>query len=161
MPDENQPSANDGVDWDNAKIINPVVVDDEADKPVSNIRGDVLLNMIASLAEKGLVQGITLYTQGLVLTGLTVSRKTYFEESLAFSKVGENPMSYLFEDLLNGLDEEGEEDGPSPNYNYVHLRAAQVMMPGQNGMPAEGILMRIARAEVIGWSLGQLRFSGS
>lgn len=131
------------------------VVEEEVGDDAAPVGDDVLLNLIVHLAESGASAPITLYTHGLVMTGVLISRTRYFEASAAFLK--ESPFRVLFEQLLPHVPEL-DESAVAPDYRYVHLRDAQVMTPGQKGMPDGGVLMRIKRDDVIGWSFGQLKF---
>jgi hypothetical protein len=121
------------------------------------ISGDPLLNLLVHLAEKGAGSSITLYSSGLIVTGVLCSRREYFEASK--SKFDRGVFPILFSEMLSVLDEEPKEDGPAPDYNYVHLVGGQVIAPGQFGIPNGGVPMRIRRSEVIGWSMGQLAAS--
>lgn len=126
------------------------------DPKPNEIEDDTLLNLIVHLAEKGVGPAITLYTAGLVLTGIATSRKAYFEASEKFMQ--STGLEVLFQEILRDFPDD-EDGAPAPNYTYIHLRDAQVIAPGTGGMPNEGNLMRIKRSEVVGWSLGQLKAS--
>lgn len=164
MADDTKPDANDGIEWNNAKIVGPLVEQadtGEAAEPACDISGDALLNIFVSLAEKGVGQGITLYVRGLVLTGIMISRKSYFEQSREFLGEANNALSVVFDELLQVLEPEKDDGGPSPDYRFVHLRNGQVITPGQGAMPNGGTLMRILRDDVTGWSLGNWKTSAA
>lgn len=51
-----------------------------------------------------------------------------------------------------GKEADSEPDPPTP---FIHLRDARIFIPGQEGMPGNGMLWRGRLSEIVGWSFGQ------
>lgn len=120
------------------------------------IEGDAALNLLVHLAEQGAASQVTVYTSGTAFTGILISMREYF--NLCKDQFGSTPAGIMFNEFLSHLPDEPD-NGPAPDYRFLHLREGQVITPGQGGMPAEGVPLRIMRDSIVGWSIGQLKAS--
>uniref|UniRef100_A0A6M3XWM1 Uncharacterized protein n=1 Tax=viral metagenome TaxID=1070528 RepID=A0A6M3XWM1_9ZZZZ len=121
---------------------------------------DLMLQLIVSFAEKNAGSAITLFVNGTVISGTTVSQKAFLENWV--STISDGFEAETVEALREafGLDEDAEEsDRDVADRNWIHLRDAQVFTPGGPPMPANGLLWRGKIHEVNGFSFG--RFSQS
>jgi hypothetical protein len=87
-----------------------------------------------------------------------MSKHDYLNEMVAFNGGPNRGFAPIFEGVKNEL-EPFDEAAPMPNYTYIHLRDGQMMTPGQHGMPQGGMLIRLVRSDIIGWSMGKLSSS--
>ncbi|WP_288338576.1 hypothetical protein [uncultured Sphingomonas sp.] len=148
-----------GQDANIDEAISPIA--DEAESDHQEVTGDAVLNLLVHFAELGVGSGITLFCGGAMLSGILISKRTFFEQTLAFAETGgENPVALIFKNFVETLDPPLEADEaiklPVVDYHFLHLRNAQVMTAGQEGLPNGGALMRVSRDDISGWSLGQL-----
>ena len=118
------------------------------------VSGDSILNFMVHLAENGAGAAVTVFTSGQCFTGQLCSRKSYFEAS---NKLLEGTAySVIFEEFLGAIvSDEGNEQ--TPDYHYVHMAKGRIIAPGGSPIPKEGVPLRIDRAAVIGWHIGELR----
>lgn len=121
-------------------------------EPDIQISGDPFLNLILHLAEQGASAGLTVYSGGLAFSGALLSTKQFYEKNIEFCGGPEKGMGKIFDSVLANH-EPFDEDGDVPNYRYVHMNG-RTHAPGHTGMPENGALIRIARSDIIGWSMG-------
>lgn len=122
----------------------------EAIDQQSTVEGDQLFNLLIQMAEQGAESEVTIFTHGHALSGLMVAKKRFFEVMQASPQV---TLSMIGKEAVKMIDQDPiDEDGPIPAHRYVHLVNAQIVAPGQPGLPDEGTLIRLSRAEVIGWA---------
>jgi hypothetical protein len=103
---------------------------------------------------------VTLYMRGVVISGHLVSGHKYFAGLRAqlteFFGNSESPktadiITYLTEPGEGFLDESNRyKDFPQ----YIHMRAAKIVTPGQKPLPSEGVWWRGRLADVDGFNFG-------
>lgn len=163
MDDNKRLDPADGTDWSKATIVPPpaeeVSETEAAEDDDQIIDGDAMLNLLIHYAEQGVGTPITIYTAGMAIAGVLISRKAFLDTNIAFVRGKNKGLEIIFEGLsdhVTGPEDFGEED-PAPDYRFVHLGAAQIMTSGLPGIPSEGALMRFRRSEVVGWTIGKLQ----
>ncbi|WP_153039440.1 hypothetical protein [Sphingobium yanoikuyae] len=122
--------------------------------------GDPALNLLVHIAEGGASIGVTVYTSGLVFSGLLSSRRAYFEAM----RDNSGALASMFQEFIAVMDQNESENGdddetPAPDYRFLHLLRGKVFSPNSDGMPQEGIPIRLDREKIVGWSLGLLHSS--
>jgi hypothetical protein len=126
---------------------------------------DGLLELLASLAGTGAVTeyGITLYVQGLLVTGDLISRERWLSEWVeaerAVATDGDRTLSAILQKTLGwSADPEPDEDEEPRRYGYIHLRRAQVAHPS-GFMPTDAngaSLWRGRLSQISAWHVGRL-----
>lgn len=123
---------------------------------------EVLVGVINALHETEI--GITLHASGLIVSGMLISGRRYFElliESLENSpSEGIGAFGQLFtpfrdryrEDTLTDESTEQQEDTALKPVGFIHIRDAQTFSPTGHALP--GTLWRARLTEITGWSIG-------
>ena len=136
-------------------------LNDALDVPQQDPALEVLVGVINAL--HGTEIGITLHASGLVVSGMLISGRRYFElliESLENSpSEGGGTFGQLFtpfrdrytEDGLTNDSTEGEDTTLQP-VGFIHMRDAQTFSPTGHSLP--GTLWRARLTEITGWSIG-------
>ncbi|WP_136474532.1 gas vesicle accessory protein GvpU [Pseudomonas sp. DG56-2] len=106
--------------------------------------------------DMSLTFGITLHTPAGIVSGTVISHETYFKE---FANQFAGPWAGESEDLVRKMITSlGEpipaNDKPDSNFQFIHLKEAQFYAPGQNPMPAKGVLWRGKISSVSSFNLG-------
>lgn len=136
---------------------------------VNDVSGDVVLRVLASLAQKhedfGI--GVTLSVQGSLISGILIGRDAWFSaQASLLSRSGE--MGAAIGGALRDGVAAAEEDAIADNeanealdldHYYVHLRNATIMSGSQpitssDGPEGQGTLWRVRISEVSAWTMG-------
>ncbi|NAZ86990.1 hypothetical protein [Kineococcus indalonis] len=117
--------------------------------------GDAVLELLSTMADRGTVVAITLFSGGQVVSGTLVGRDRWLQEFVgraARGGGGGRQIAEQVQGLFRAADLRRPGDGRAPR-DYLHLLDAQI-----DGLPriAEGLLWRGRISEVAGWSLGSL-----
>ena len=127
----------------------------------SGADGDNLLKLLVRMANKGGSFPLTLFVNGVVVSGTLVSKHRYFESFVSgltsgFDKENAGVVREAF-----GVDQPapsfGDDDGAGPDPEYVHLLDARVYAPGQEGMPRNGMSWRGRISQVDAISYGSFQ----
>lgn len=131
----------------------------EVQNEINGSVNDSLLQLIVSASDKGNEFPLTLFVNGAIVSGILTGRRTYLNQFVSHFTTGwdeedSNVMREAF-----GLDAEPEEEDESgiDTIRYIHLRDAKVFSPGQQPLPANGLLWRGKIAEVNGFSYGMFQ----
>ncbi len=136
--------------------------DENFDIPQQDPALEVLVEVINALRETEI--GITLHASGLIVSGMLISGRRYFElliESLeSSSSEGVATFGQLFtpfrdryiEDALAGESTEEEAHTTLRPVGFIHMRDAQTFSPTGHALP--GTLWRARLTEITGWSIG-------
>nr|WP_299241480.1 gas vesicle accessory protein GvpU [uncultured Halomonas sp.] len=127
---------------------------------------DILLSALVGMAESGASMGVTLYVNGVVITGELISQKRYVEEIVSDFR---GPMEDAFKEhsssILESISRVGDmpngsrgEEGEASEYEFVHLSGAQYFS-GNNGLPSNGKPWRGKLAAIDGFMLGRMSVS--
>ncbi|NOT86551.1 MAG: hypothetical protein HOP03_00040 [Lysobacter sp.] len=116
---------------------------------------DGLLEIIVRFSEgdDALEMPITLIVGGLLVTGHIISKKKYVEQ---------NTLTAHIKKLMESIPEEDNTPEPEDDgkREYIHLRDARYLSPGQGPLPSTGsIQCRIKLSDVSGFNFGN--FSSS
>ena len=116
--------------------------------------GDAVLELLSTMADRGAVVDITLFSGGQVVSGTLVGRDRWLEQFTARAARGGGGGRQIAEQvqaLFRAADEQRADARAARD--YLHLAGAQI-----DGTPriAEGLLWRGRISEVAGWSLGSL-----
>lgn len=108
---------------------------------------------------------ITLYVDGTIVTGYLVSGHKYFD-GLGMQLSGFFGDVEDAERAIAGLIEPREiyladKDSITRPPDFVHIREARVVTPGQSPIPSEGVWWRGRVASVSGFNFGSMVFSKS
>ncbi|GAA2621593.1 hypothetical protein GCM10010399_60840 [Dactylosporangium fulvum] len=129
------------------------------EQKVVDVSADPVLNLLVGLVQRhaGFQLAITLNVQGLVVTGLLVSRVTWAAEmTRALEPAGEAAASIGRGIHSTFLDADLEEPADEVSYHYVHLIRAS-MFVGNVLVPADHSLTWRGRiSEVSSWSMGSI-----
>jgi len=129
----------------------------EVQSVINRGSNDSLLQLVASLTDKGIELPLTLFVNGTIISGILIGRKKYLDQFVSQFTTGWDDESVnILRDAfgLNENPEESEDAGEIDNIRFVHLRDAKVYSPGQEPLPANGLLWRGKIAEVNGFSYG-------
>jgi len=132
---------------------------------------DVVLRMLVGLVnDSDLEMGVTLHVSGVIVSGVLISYKSYWEEFRVLVRENGSPESRVareaFADTFtaaitgaslgpSGVEPgvEGEEAAPPAPPNHLHLRDATVWAPGVEPTLAK-TLWRGRLSHVSAWSIG-------
>lgn len=109
----------------------------------------------------GIELPVTVFVSGTLVCGTLIGGRTYFREiadSVSKAGTGNKELVEALSTSLRQFDQvypESEQPNTRP-VGYVHLRKAQVFLPGQKAAPVEGMLWRGKASAVDGISLGTL-----
>ncbi|HEV2816149.1 MAG TPA: hypothetical protein VGW40_02860 [Allosphingosinicella sp.] len=129
---------------------------------------DWFLQSLIELADIGIELGVTLSAQGMLISGILISGKRYFEQLSEDVKSGTGPnasekivslISRSFKQfvVIYEKPEDAGDDWKAPKPAYVHLRDARFFMPGQPPLPNnKGVLWRGKLNRVTGFVLANL-----
>lgn len=125
-----------------------------------------LANLVQMADAYKIEQGVTLNVGGILISGVLISGRSYFEELSGFVKVGAkgSKNAELASSIADSYgqfaqiypEHEVGEDYPHRPRNYIHLRGT--VMFGSNGPMSgpKGLLWRGKLSSVDGYILGQL-----
>jgi len=122
---------------------------------------DGLLHYFNQRAYDGFNFGITIYANGLTISGILISGLEYLDGlKVPFEGFGEGTWaSYIHTDISSMRDiEETLRDRAdyAQELNFLHLKNARVFTPGKLGIPSNGSYMRLKVDSIDGWSHGVL-----
>ncbi|WP_432496331.1 hypothetical protein [Kineococcus gypseus] len=123
-------------------------------QPILDAGGDAVLELLAAMADRGMVLDITLFAGGQVVSGTLVGRDRWlehFQQRAARGGAGGTRIAEQVQALLRAADQ--RRGGDEGSRDYLHILNAQV--DGTQRI-AEGLLWRGRISEVAGWSLGSL-----
>ena len=104
---------------------------------------DRVLQILVSVVNKGGQElGITLNVGGLIVSGILISNKKYWEDSQP--------------GLRDMLKESGEKVDPQDELYYIHLKDAMYFNAGEHPVPVGGMWWRGKINSVDGFSLARL-----
>lgn len=121
---------------------------------------DWFLGHFVSMAnDSGVSVGITLFVNGLIVSGATISGADYFKAigdqvRGAIGVSEEESEGNLFQPYIDDYTRDREEDEAPLTLTYVHLKDAQVWAPGQPMAPKGGMFWRGRLSSVDGFTLG-------
>lgn len=113
-----------------------------------------LSNLVANINVSGGGYGITLYCNGLIITGELISGKEYFESLSQKFASEEHPAETLFIEEKEQYDN-FDADSCSSTI-FIHLKEARVMHINGKSMPTNGCLWRGQLSHVTGFNFGTL-----
>jgi len=125
---------------------------------------DPLLETFHDYGEQGFPFAVTLYVNGLAVSGDLCSGSEFaFELAKPFSGLAEGTIGRSINDVLVDTQKTYDERKTKPydeaGYDYVHLKDARTFLPGRVGMPSNGTYMRFKFSTIDGWSIGKLTAS--
>ncbi len=143
---------------------------------VLNTSADWYLIEYIKFANKGMRFPVTLYCSGLLVSGILIGGREYFEqsalqvvESFSDTEVKEviNKWVKSFADIYPAASSDNDGDKPVDDDDdlapptYIHLMNAKVFTPGQVPIPGgkEGLLWRGRLSSVDGFTWGKLAVS--
>ena len=115
---------------------------------------DGILELIVKFSENEnpLETGITLITDGFLVSGFIVSKDKYMKHNVLTSSIEEGLKEAISKEQPQSP--EPEDDGER---NFIHLRDARYFTPGQPPIPGnEAVYCRIRLEKISGFSLGVL-----
>lgn len=124
---------------------------------ISNKILDADLIFFAESANKhGINVGVTLFSKGAVITGSTISGKSYYERLVkSLGPYEQGSKLEIVADYLIGAKKEYEAlSEASDDYNYLHLEKISIISSGDKVSPINNALLRINIGEVEGYILG-------
>ena len=120
-----------------------------------------LQRLIKIVNNTGIEFPITLYVNGLIVSGQMVGGHRYFDgladqfrEFFGDTEATEETVSMLTSAREYYLGEDVKNDPALPQ--YVHMRAAKVFVPGQNPIPKDGSWWRGRITSVNGFNFGSM-----
>ncbi|MGC0151184.1 gas vesicle accessory protein GvpU [Chromobacterium vaccinii] len=129
--------------------------------PLSERQTDWYLQTLVRLVNANPIEfGITLFVDGLIVSGFLISGSKYFEglaEQIAKASGQELADAFTAspkEVYSASNDEEGQPDLPG----FIHLREARVFLPGQKPIPADGTLWRGKLVSISGFNFGAFEY---
>ncbi len=149
--------------------------DPEGSPPVAGPETVEEINAIPDLMLRGMVEavsrsdsaeiGLTLYVSGIVISGILVSGRRFFElmaDWLASEGARDFAENFVrpIADMFSSPDVEPADEGQAKpaDVNFIHLRAARVFTSGA-GRPLPETLWRGRLSHVSGWSIGNMAVS--
>jgi hypothetical protein len=145
----------------------PTMVEDVYGGPDS-----VLAALVSTVNRFGSLEiGVTLHVSGVVVSGLLISGRSFFEllsaalteggtsesapirHALASAWAGSHADDYRAGEHDPSKDDQREEGQPAPKVGYIHLRSASVHAAGDL-VPLPGVLWRGRLSHVSGWAIG-------
>lgn len=129
------------------------------DKPPATTENDVLLEVFIKAAEAtdGPAFGVTVTTNGTVITGVVTSVNAYLREvAERFDREGMSELAQVYRELIS---DETRPDDWKPR--YLHLTRAQVFA-GPGVIPTDvnaAIPWRVRLSDVDGWAIGSVGIS--
>jgi hypothetical protein len=126
---------------------------------------DWYLQRLVSLVNNnsGLQYGLTLHLEGVIVSGLLISGKKYFEtfaQEFADNFPGTDESKESIRQSLASnasIYDKSETEGEAPPPQFIHLLNARSFAPGNNPLPTNrGVLWRGKINAVSGFSLGML-----
>lgn len=124
---------------------------------ISNKILDADLIFFAEAANKhGVSVGVTLFSNGAVITGTIISGKEYYERLVkSLGPYVEGSKLAIVADYLKGAKKEYEAlSKASDDYNYLHLEKISIISLGDKVSRVNNALLRINIGEVEGYILG-------
>lgn len=130
------------------------------------VGSDWFLRTLVNIVNGGELQfGVTLLSEGVVVSGVLIGGATYFKlwakefaDAVPGDSEGKAEVEAAFAQHADTYGPERSADGPP--VEYIHLRDARFCAPGQNPMPSNrGVLWRGRLNAVSGFTLGQLNAS--
>lgn len=130
---------------------------------IFDLPGDWLLrNIMGTVVGLGVEIGVTLTVGGSVISGIAINGEKYMDlfadgitngasEGEVRHSIGEGLRAW--KQIYQKPDAAGDDWKPS-HIGYVHLKDAQFYIPGQEGMPRNGLLWRGRLDSIDGFSLG-------
>lgn len=117
---------------------------------------DRLLQLIVGYANKNLRFPLTLFVGGNIISGYLIGRKEYFEQFTTHFTIGwDEENARQFKEMFGVFDDPSDEDNtPVETLQYIHMKDAKVFTPGQEPIPANGLLWRGRLAAVDGFTFG-------
>lgn len=133
------------------------------DLEMHGVSSDWFLRKLVSLVNTTPIEfDVTLTVEGSVISGTLISNEKYFE---MFAEQFGNAWPYkegqesIKESFLNFKEMvKKKDDGETPTYQYINLRAAKYIQ-GNMQFPKKGALWRGKINAVSGFALGSLNFS--
>ncbi|SFR33244.1 hypothetical protein SAMN04488005_0460 [Yoonia tamlensis] len=122
-----------------------------------------LEHIIGDFVNKGLDIGVTLNVGGVVVSGMLINGKKYFEALAENMDIQEGEISKLLGGHWKGYaavyekpDDAPEDWVPNP-IGYIHLANAKIHAPGQSPIPSnDGVLWRGKLSSVDGFFIGNI-----
>lgn len=100
--------------------------------------------------------GITLHTPAGIVSGTVISHQTYFKEfAQQFAGPWAGESEEKLRELITSFGEPPEDDTSDSKFQFIHLKEAQFYSPGQNPIPAQGVLWRGKISSVSSFNLGR------
>jgi hypothetical protein len=127
-----------------------------------------LQSLISIVNDESASIPITLSVGGLLISGDMIGGKTYFDEFArqfkdGFKDISSETASTIEKafkrlgDVYDPIQKEPQGSAPIPKPNLVHLKDAQICLPGASPAPSEkGVLWRGRLDAVDGFSLGRV-----
>lgn len=128
----------------------------------TNESADLQLQLLVSIANKGMAFPITLFVSGTIISGTLVGVRRWqegFAEAFTTGWSEEATASYREATGLNepAPDPDKDDKQPLDTLKYVHLMEARVFAPGVKPLPENGLLWRGKLSDVNGFSYGVFR----
>lgn len=121
-----------------------------------NEEADGLLQLLVASANAGSAAPLTLFVGGATISGVLIGHKEYLDVFTTHMATGwdEDEVRELKESFGLFDEPEVEKEDSAQSLRYIHLRDAKVFAPGQQPLPANGLLWRGKLAAVDGFSYG-------
>jgi hypothetical protein len=122
-------------------------------KAVRTEPSDFFLEMMLEFAERGRDIPITLNVKGLVISGVLISEKSYWE-SFASGALKAMILKAREEGRLEFPEDESDKSDDDEPYEYIHLKNAKIYYPGLGSIPGKGhaVLWRGRISSIDGYS---------
>lgn len=126
--------------------------------PTQDFALEALVGAINALG--GAEVGITLHSSGLIVSGMLISGRSYFEKLIENLESSPDTGAHAFAQLFSPFQDmyannevtDAQKGAALLPTGYIHLRDARTFSPTGQSLP--GTLWRARLTEITGWSLG-------